>query len=36
MYSDSLQSALKYLKDIEVNINNILIMTGDFNIRDSS
>jgi len=27
--------ALKYLKDIEVNINNVLIMTGDFNIRDS-
>ena len=27
--------ALKYLKDIEVNINNMLVMTGDFNIRDS-
>jgi len=27
--------ALKYLKDIEVNIDNVLIMTGDFNIRDS-
>ena len=27
--------ALKYLKDTEVNIDNILIMTGDFNIRDS-
>ena len=27
--------ALKYLKDIEVNINNVLIMTGDFNISDS-
>jgi len=27
--------ALKYLKDIEVNIDNILIMAGDFNIRDS-
>ena len=26
---------LKYLKDIEVNIDNVLIMTGDFNIRDS-
>jgi len=26
--------ALKYLKDIEVNIDNILVMTGDFNIRD--
>ena len=28
--------ALKYLKDTEVNIGNILIMTGDFNIRDNS
>ena len=27
--------ALKYLKDTEVNINNILIMTENFNIRDS-
>ena len=27
--------ALKYLKDTEVNINNVLVMTGDFNIRDS-
>ena len=27
--------ALKYLKDIEVNIDNILVMTSDFNIRDS-
>jgi len=27
--------ALKYLKDTEANINKILIMTGDFNIRDS-
>ena len=27
--------ALKYLKDIEVNIDNVLIMTGDFNIRNS-
>ena len=35
VYSDSSQLALKYLKDTEVNINNILIMTGDFNIRDS-
>ena len=29
------QSALKYLKDTEVNISNVLIMTSDFNIRDS-
>ena len=35
-FLDSSQMALKYLKDTEVNINNILIMTGDFNIRDSS
>ena len=35
VYSDSSYSALKYLKDTEVNINNLLIMTGDFNIRDS-
>ena len=28
--------ALKYLKDTEVNIGNILIMSGDFNIRDNS
>ena len=34
VYSDSSHSALKYLKDTEVNINNLLIMTGDFNIRD--
>jgi len=30
-----LHSALKYLKDTEVNINNVLLMTDDFNIRDS-
>ena len=35
VYSDSSHSALKYLKDTEVNINNVLIMTGDFNIRDN-
>jgi len=28
--------ALKYLKDIEINIYNILIMTGDFNISNSN
>jgi len=27
--------ALKYFKDTKVNINNVLIMTRDFNIRDS-
>ena len=35
IYSDSSHSILKYLKDTEVNISNLLIMTGDFNIRDS-
>ena len=34
IYSDFSHSALKYLKDIEVNIDNVLVMTGDFNIRD--
>ena len=34
IYSDVSHSALKYLKDTKVNINNLLIMTGDFNIRD--
>jgi len=34
IYSDASHSALKYLKDTEVNINNLLIITGDFNIRD--
>jgi len=35
VYSDSSHSVLKYLKDTEVNINNVLLMTGNFNIRDS-
>ena len=35
IYSDSSHMALKYLKNTEVNIDNILIITGDFNIRDS-
>jgi len=35
VYSDSSHSALKYLKDTEANINNVLLMTGNFNIRDS-
>jgi len=34
IYSDSSHTALKYLKDTEVNIGNTLLMTGDFNIRD--
>jgi len=35
VYSDSSHTALKYLKDTEVNIDNIVLMTGEFNIRDS-
>ena len=35
VYSNSSHMALKYLKDTEVNINNVLVMTRDFNIRDS-
>ena len=35
IYLDSSHLALKYLKDTEVNIDNVLVMTGDFNIRDS-
>ena len=35
IYSDSFYSALKYLKDTEVNISNLLIMAGNFNIRDN-
>ena len=35
VYSDSSQSGLKYIKDIEANINNVLIIMGDFNIRDN-
>ena len=35
VYSDSSQSALKYLKDTKANIHNVIIMTGNFNIRDS-
>ena len=35
IYSDSSYSALKYLKDTEVNHCNLLIMMGNFNIRDS-
>ena len=35
VYSDSSNTALKYLKDTEANIDNVVLMTGDFNIRDS-
>jgi len=36
IYSDLSQAALKYFKDTKANIGNVLIMTGNFNIRDSS
>ena len=36
IYSDDYQSILKYLKDSEANLDNILIMTEDFNIRDNN
>ena len=36
IYSDSNQSAFKYLKNTEANIQNVLVITGDFNIRDSN
>ena len=26
---------MKYLKDTEINLNNVFIITGDFNIRDN-
>ena len=35
VYSNSFYSVIKYLKDIEINICNLLIMTGNFNIHDS-
>ena len=35
VYSDSSHSAIRYLKDTEINIHNLLVMTGDFNICDS-
>ena len=34
VYSDLSQLALKYLKDTEVDIPNVIIITDDFNIRD--
>jgi len=36
MYTDDQQSTLEYLKNIEVNLNNILTMIGDFNIRNNN
>ena len=35
IYSDNYQSILKYLKDSETNLNNILIITENFNIRNN-
>ena len=35
IYSDSSHLTLKYVKNTKVNIQNMLIMTGDFNIWDS-
>ena len=35
IYSDSSHSVIKYLKDTEINIHNLLIMTSDFNIYNS-
>ena len=35
IYSDLSQLALKYLKDTEIDISNILIIAGDFNIRNN-
>ena len=35
IYFDSFHLALKYLKDTKVNIQNFLVMTGDFNIHDN-
>ena len=35
VYSDLSHTTLKFLKNAEVNILNLLIMTGNFNIRDS-
>ena len=35
VYSDLFQTALKYLKNTEANIHNILIITGDFNTRNN-
>jgi len=34
IYSDNYQTALKYLIDTEANLYNILVMAGDFNIKN--
>ena len=35
VYLDNQQNALKYMKNTKINLNNILIITKDFIIRDS-
>ena len=35
MYSDSSHTTLKYLKNTEVNLLNLIIIAGNFNIRNS-
>lgn len=35
IYLDSSQTALKYLKDMEATIDNVLIITSNFNIHDN-
>ena len=32
IYSDTTQTALKYLKNIEANIHNVLVIASNFNI----
>lgn len=36
IYSDNHQLALKYFKNTEINLNNILIIIGDFKIRNNN
>ena len=36
VYSNTIQIALKYLKNTNANICNVLVIISDFNIRDSS
>jgi len=35
VYSDLSYTAIKYLKNMKLDLRNLLIMTGDFNIHDS-
>jgi len=35
IYSNDQQNVLKYLKNIEVNLSNIFIITGDLNIKNN-